>query len=176
MCVAPVNEQASAIAAVRKPIDTTVCAVLSDPAAFNNKMVRIRAYYWGNEENYTLKDRRCDGALWFWYAGGALNGLGSEDPEGKQVLPVPVSLARDFKLERFEKLVRLNPEQMVPLIGEPAQHVTATFVGRIDSVSSEVHEFLKQHATEHWGLGFGHLGGYEAELILQYVADDATVE
>jgi hypothetical protein len=102
--------------------------------------------------------------------------LGSEDAEGKRILPIPVSLIRDSRLERFEKLVRMNPELMVPLIGEPVQHVTATFVGRIDSVSPEIHEFLKQHATEHWFLGFGHLGGYEAELILQSVADDATVE
>ena len=65
---------------------------------------------------------------------------------------------------------------MVPLIGEPVQHVTATFVGRIDSVSPEIHEFLKQHPTEHWSLGFGHLNGYEAELMLQSVADEATVE
>jgi hypothetical protein len=49
-CVTPINEQASAIAASQQPINTTVCAVLENPSAFNNKMVRIHAYYWGNME------------------------------------------------------------------------------------------------------------------------------
>lgn len=186
-CVAPVNAEASAIAAMQEPIDTTVCAVLADPAAFNNKMVRIRAYYVGGMEHSTVNDTRCHGSLWLGFPGGGVpptvaayvstrNVLGSEDAEGKRILPIPVSLVRDSKFERFEKLVRMNPELVVPLIGEPVQHVTATFVGRIDSVSPEIHEFLKQYPAEHWSLGFGHLGGYEGELIVQAVADDATVE
>ena len=180
-CVTPVNEQASEAAAAAQPLDTTICAVLENPAAFNNRMVRIHAYYWGNMENSTLQDERCQGALWFGFPGGGVpppvaayvsNGVvqGSEDSAGRRILPVPVSLVRDSKFDRFEKLVQLNPEPKVPLDG-----VFATFIGRIDSVSSEVHQFLKQQPSGHWPLGFGHLGGYEAELILQSVADEATV-
>jgi hypothetical protein len=187
-CLTPVNGQASAIAAKQEPIDTSVCAVLADPAAFNNKLVRIRAYYWGNMENSTLNDDRCHGSLWLGFPSGSVpspvvayvssgNILGSEDAEGKRILAIPVSLIQDWKFERFEKLLRLNPTEKVPLIGEPVQHVTATFVGRIDAVSPQVHEFFKnQPPLKRPMLGFGHLGGYEAELILQSVADDANVE
>ena len=189
-CPTPVNEQASATAAKQEPIDTTVCAVLADPDAFNNKLVRIRAYYVGDMENSALSDDRCnDGFIWLGFPGGGVptpvaayvsssNTLGSEDAEGKRILPIPVSLLQDAKFERFQKLIRVNPPQSVPLAGEKLQHVTATFVGRIDAVSPEVHEFFKSCHSPLRGptLGFGHLGGYEAELILQSVADDATVE
>jgi hypothetical protein len=185
-CVTPVNEQASEAASAAQPVDTTICAVLEIPDAFNNRMVRIHAYYWGNMENSTLQDERCQGALWFGFPGGGVpppvaayvsTGVvqGSEDAAGRRILPIPVSLVRDSKFDRFEKLVQLYPEPRAPLDGEPVQHVFATFIGRIDSVSPEVHQFLKQQPSGHWPLGFGHLGGYEAELILQSVADEATV-
>ena len=189
-CVTPVNDQASAIAAAEQPINTTVCAVLDNPPAFNNKMVRIHAYYWGNMENSTLHDDGCQGSLWLGFPGGGqLSAVatyvstgaiqGSEDTAGKRILPIPVSLVHDAKFDRFEKLVRLNPEPVVPLVGEPVQHVFATFIGRIDAVSPEVHQFLKkQSGANRWGwpLGFGHLGGCEAELILQSLEDEPAVQ
>jgi len=155
-CVTPVNQEASAIAAKQEPMDTTVCAVLADPAAFNNKLVRIRGYYWGNRENSTLNDERCRGSLWLGFPDGTVsspvianifgeNLLGSEDAEGKRVLPIPISLVRDSKFERFEALLRMNQPLEVPLIGDPVQRVTATFIGRIDAVSPQVHDFFKDH-------------------------------
>jgi hypothetical protein len=132
--------------------------------------------------------------MWFGYGGGRgppnlaayvstgnVNS-GSEDSEGRRVLPVPVKLIRDSKFERFEKAVRgfsLNHE-VVPLIGGAAEprFVTATFIGRIDAVSTEVHDFLKKHPAEDrdTGLGFGQMGQYEAQFILQSVENDATLE
>jgi hypothetical protein len=184
-CVSPVNQEASASAAKQGPIDTTVCDVLADPAAFNNKLVRIRAYYWGGREGSVLVDHRCEGSVWLEYPDGrasppdaanifGLNLLGSEDAEGKRILPIPVSLVRDSKFDRFESLLRLNPEPTVPLDGDPVQHVIATFIGRIDGVSPQIHQFFKNQPA--CILGFGHLGQYEAQFILQSVVDEATVE
>jgi hypothetical protein len=187
-CVLPVNQKRSQIAARRKPVDTTVCSVLKNPSAFNNKLVRIRAYYWGNFENSTLNDNRCRGSIWLRYAGGTAPPSfgtyvstvympGSEDSKGKRILPIPVALVRDSRFERFEALVRENRPLVVPLIGDPDGKVTATFIGRIDGVSAEVHQFLKgQPPGRAWLLGFGHLGGYEAQLVLQSVGDDATLQ
>jgi hypothetical protein len=55
--------------------------------------------------------------------------------------------------------------------------VTATFIGRIDAVSPDVHEFRKKQKTNENsdGLGFGQMGLYEAQLILQSVADDTVL-
>lgn len=186
-CVTPVNQEASASAAKQGPIDTTVCAVLADPSAFNNKLVRIRAYDWGGREGSVLVDHRCEGSVWLEYPDSrpspadaanifGLNLLGSEDAEGKRILPIPVSLVRDSKFDRFERLLRQNQApEMVPLDGAPpVQHVIATFIGRIDGVSPQIHEFFKHQPA--CTLGFGHLGQYEAQFILQSVADEATVE
>ena len=55
--------------------------------------------------------------------------------------------------------------------------VTATFVGRVDSVNPEVHAFRKNHASQepNDGLGFGQMGLFEAQLILQAIDDYATL-
>lgn len=152
VCVPPVNQKQSELLARRPPVETTVCAVLANPAAFNNRLVRIRAYYRGDFENSALHDNRCRGSLWLGYGRGVPPGVvayvspgktpGSEDSKGRRILPIPVSFIRDSRFERFETLVRMNPEPVVPLIGDPIQHVTAAFIGRVDAVSTQVHEFL----------------------------------
>jgi hypothetical protein len=150
-CVTPINQKQSDIAAHQKPVDSTICAILANPPAFNNKMVRIRGSFVGNFEYSELNDPACHGALWLRYSPSTLvasveptNVLGSEDSEGKRILPVPVVLVRDSKFERFNALVRMNPTDRVPLIGETVQHVTATFVGRVDAVSNEVHDYYQK--------------------------------
>ncbi len=192
-CIPPVNEEESAIAARQKPIDTTVCAVVDSPAAFNNKLVRIRGHYSGNFEYSILSGEGCGDSLWFGYGGGGgPPGLaahvgggarpGSEDSQGKRILPIPVKLVRNAKFEHFENLMvardnadaeseKENPDKFV------FHCVTATFVGRIDAVSSEIHEFRKKQPAEHRssGLGFGQMGLFEAQLVVQSVEDDATM-
>jgi hypothetical protein len=141
-----------------------LCAILANPAAFNNKMVRIRGSFVGNFEYSELTDAACHGQLWLRYGGSTLvasvqptNELGSEDSEGKRLLPVPVILVRDSKFERFDALVRLNTGRYGP---SSDQRVTATFVGRIDAVSNEVHDyFQKQPIERRFMLGFGQ-GGF----------------
>ena len=192
-CIIPVNQSESEKIAHQTPINTTACAVAENPSAFNNKLVRVRGHYSGNFEYSMLSGDGCD-ALWFGYGGegGGPPSLaiyvsggarpGSEDADGKLILPVAVKLIRDSKFDRFEKQVKAMAradaayEKKHP--GKFVSHcVTATFVGRIDSVSPEVHEFRKNHPSrEHNdGLGFGQMGLFEAQLILQSVQDDATL-
>jgi len=112
-----------------------------------------------------------DGELWLRYGAAAgpstlaasvttTNEFGSEDSEGKRILPVPVVLVRDSKFERFDALVRMNTGRYGP---SSDQRVTATFVGRIDAVSNEVHDYLqKQPVQRRIMLGFGQMGSFEA--------------
>jgi len=189
-CITPVNQQKSDEIAHQKPIDTTVCDIVKDPASWNNKLVRIRGRFSGNFEYSNLSDG-CGDSLWFGYAGGPpilvahVGGEarpGSEDSEGKLILPVPVTLVRDSKLERFEEQTEAMAQADADYEKEHPNHyvshcVTATFIGRIDAVSSDIHEFRqKQKTREHNdGLGFGQMGLYEAQLIVQSVTDDATL-
>jgi hypothetical protein len=180
-CVTPINQEQSDIAAHQKTVDTTICAILANPAAFNNTMVRIRGSFVGNFEYSELNDPGCHGALWLRYGGSTLvasvqptNVLGSEDSEGKRILPVPVVLVRDSKFERFNALVRMNTGRYGP---STDQRVTATFVGRIDAVSNEVHNYYqKQPVERRIMLGFGQGGAFEAQFTLKSVEDDATLQ
>jgi|GEM_PF-6370679 len=180
-CVTPINQEESDIAAHQKPVDTTICAILANPAAFNNKMVRLHGSFVGNFEYSELTDAACHGELWLQYGASTLvasvqstNELGSEDSEGKRILPVPVILVRDSKFERFDALVRRNTGRYGP---SSDQRVTATFVGRIDAVSNEVHDYLqKQPVERRFMLGFGQGGAFEAQLTLKSVEDEATLK
>jgi hypothetical protein len=192
-CVTAINREESDKVADQKPVDTTVCTVLENPAAFNNKLVRIRGHFSGNFEYSMLSGDDCDGSLWFAYgdsggppslavhvSGGARPG--SEDSRGRVILPIPVSIVRDVRLKRFEKQTRAmakadaDYEQRHP--NEFVSHcVTATFIGRIDAVSPEIHEFRKKQKTNRQSdyLGFGHMGLFEAQLVTQSVLDDALL-
>jgi len=180
-CVTPINQEQSDIAAHQKPVDTTVCAILANPPVFNNTMVRIRGSFVGNFEYSELNDPACHGELWLRYGGSTLvasvqptNVLGSEDSEGKRILPVPVVLVRDSKFERFDALVRMNTGRYGPATD---QRVTATFVGRIDAVSNEVHDYYqKQPLERRIMLGFGQGGSFEAQFTLESVEDNATLQ
>lgn len=193
-CITPVNQEESSKLAHQKPVETTICAILENPPAWNNKLVRIRGHYSGNFEYSMFSGDGCNQSVWFGYGGGEgppslaayVSGgganPGSEDTEGSLILPIPVTLVRDSKFQQFEKQVKSmakvddesykkNPEKFVD------HCVTATFTGRIDAVTSQVHEFRKSHPHEEHSdfLGFGQMGLFEAEFVLQSVDDDATL-
>jgi hypothetical protein len=56
--------------------------------------------------------------------------------------------------------------------------VAATFTGRIDAVSEDVHAFhLKRTDTDRADfLGFGQMGLFDAQLVVQSVGNDAALE
>ena len=56
--------------------------------------------------------------------------------------------------------------------------VTATFVGRIDAVSPEIHAaHLKRSPTDRPDYkGFGQMGLFDAQLVVQFVENDAIMD
>lgn len=193
-CITPVNEQESKLAAEQKPIETTVCAIFEHPSEFNNKIVRIHGYASGNFEYSELCADGCDSALWFEYGSGewppglvAIVGggarPGSEDAEGKLILPVPVKLVQDSNFQHFQKLMRARAKADEQNSKGDADtwtfyRVSATFTGRIDAVSDDVHAFhLKRKAMDRVDfLGFGQMGLFDAQFILQSVGNDSVLE
>jgi len=193
-CVIPVNEQESQLAARQKPIATTVCAILENPAAFNNKMVRIHGYASGNFEYSELGADGCSGSLWFAYGNGeghldllaTVSGgarPGSEDVEGRLILPVPVKLVQDSNFQRFQKLMRARAKADERSLKDNASsstfhRVAATFIGRIDAVPDDIHAFhLKRKDTDRADfLGFGQMGLFDAQFIMQTVEGESILE
>jgi hypothetical protein len=193
-CVVPVNEQESQLAARQKPTATTACAILEHPAAFNNKIVRIHGYAAGNFEYSELGADGCSGSLWLAYGDGegppdlvaTVNGgarPGSEDAEGRLILPVPVKLVQDSNFQRFQKLMRARAQaderSWKENANSPTFHrVAATFIGRIDAVPDDIHAFhLKRKDMDRADfLGFGQMGLFDAQFVLQSVENDAVLE
>jgi hypothetical protein len=193
-CITLVNEVESQLVARQKPIETAVCAILEHPSAFNNKLVRIHGYASGNFEYSELGADGCSGSLWFAYGNGEgppdlvayVSGgarLGSEDAEGRLILPVPVKLVQDSNFQRFQKLMRARAKADERNLKESDKTLTfyrvaATFTGRIDAVPDDVHAFhLKRKDTDRADfLGFGQMGLFDAQFVLQSVEHDAFLE
>jgi hypothetical protein len=193
-CITPVNEQESRLVARQKPLETTVCAILEHPSAFNNKTVRIHGYASGNFEYSELGADGCSESLWFAYGNGegppdlvaTVSGgsrPGSEDAEGRLILPVPVKLLQDSNFQQFQKLMRARAEADARSFKENSDSLTfyrvaATFVGRIDAVPDDIHAFhLKRKDTDRADfLGFGQMGLFDAQFVLQSVEHDAVLE
>jgi hypothetical protein len=180
-----------------KPIDTTVCKIMENPSAFNNKVVKVRGHVEVNFEYSVLAGDDCSDGIWFALADGSgppglvmtVNGWGKpggKNSKGARVRPVPVELVRDSNYEKFEHYMRVKAEGK-PCVNDPFQptptdcavdRVTATFTGRIDSVSKKIHAaHVKRSPFDHNdGRGFGQMGMFDAQLVLQSVDDVDAID
>jgi len=187
-CAKPVTRQDSATIAQQEPIETTVCKILEAPAAFNNKLVRVRGHVSVNFEYSTIEGDGCSDAIWFAYGDGSgPPGLvayvmgnavpGGNDSEGARAAPIRVKLVRDFNFRRFEKHLAAAAKKS-EASGLVLHRVTATFVGRIDGVSEEIHAaHLKRSPTDRPdNKGFGQMGLFDAQLVVQAVEGDAVMD
>lgn len=175
----------------KRPIGTSICKILEDPSTYNNKLVKVRGYVRANFEYSILVDERCpDNGIWFAFADGsgppqltiATNGRGmpgSRDPKGRATPPVPVRLIRDSSFEELKHYWAISAKGEACADGPPPEfppecttyRVTATFIGRIDAVSKEVHAaHLKQSSRDVVdGKGFGQMGMFDAQIVVQSV-------
>ncbi|HKN77430.1 MAG TPA: hypothetical protein VJW94_19790 [Candidatus Acidoferrum sp.] len=180
-----------------KPIETTVCKIMESPSTFNNKLVKVRGYVSVSFEYSTLHAEGCTEVLWFAIAGASgppglvatVNGSGrpgGKNSKGAPVKPIPVKLVRDAIYEKFEHYMTVKAEEKpcLDILSEPTppdcgvDRVTATFLGRIDSVSKEIHTaHLKRSSFDHPDFkGFGQMGMFDAQLVLESVEDVLAVD
>jgi hypothetical protein len=170
-----------------KPIETTVCKILENPAGFNNKLVKVRGFVDVNFEYSVLTSEACreSNGIWFVLAdGSAIPGLvvtihgkavaGAKDSKGRWTPPIRVALKRDANFEKFESYLAAPEAQAGKPCGPDCHEyrATATFIGRIDAVSKEIHAaHLKQPRTGRPDFkGFGQMGLFDAEMVVQSVA------
>jgi len=174
-----------------KPVETTVCRILDDPTAYNNKLVKVRGYVSGSFESSVLLDEHCSNdGIWFVFADGSgppelvISTLGkgtpgSRDSKGRATPPIPVRLIKDSNFEELQHYWALSAKGAAcinePLTAYPPDcttyRVTATFIGRVDGVSKEVHAaHLKRSSNTRvdWK-GFGQMGMFDAQIVVQSV-------
>jgi hypothetical protein len=170
-----------------EPVTTTVCEILEDPSAFNNKLVQVRGYVSISFEYSLLHSEECSGGIWFALADGSgPPGLrvtvpgrstpGENDSKGVRRPPIPVRLVRDANFEKFEGYLAESAKVQPGKPCGPDCHlyqVTATFTGRADGVSREVHAAHLKRGTfqPSDGKGFGQMGLFDAQLVVQSVKD-----
>ena len=170
------------------PVDTTVCDVVKKPQAFNGQIVRIKGAVVAGFDEFVIKDStdpNCGypvNAIWLAYPPGtkgkagpaamlviqpARNFTGKFTPAART--PVTLVKSKDFK--QFDSLLAQKHEKGADIcLGCSRYEVTATLVGRLDSVADAT---LKRDASGKiigFG-GFGNMNAYPSRLVLESVSD-----
>lgn len=181
-----------------KTIALTVCEILKDPSAYNNKMVRVRGVVKVSAEYSMLEGEECSDGIWFALGDGSappglvaiVNGRGSAggtDAKGKRIPPVAVHLLRDSNYRELMRYLETSAKgescaDRLPPSGEIPDcrmyRVTATLIGRIDGVSKAIHAaHLNRSSRDRVdGKGFGQMGMFDAQLVVQSVEDVVAVD
>jgi len=142
--------------------DTTVCEVMQSPAAYDGKIVRLRAKVLSGFEVFAIADpdgRDCQ-RLWLEYDGGGPSASISFGPSTPTVARPPVMLKKDAAFEEFQRLLTAtmySRRRDLVCSGCKRYEVTATLTGRVDDAGPH--------------LGFGHMNAYRARFVLESVSE-----
>ncbi len=170
------------------PVDTTVCDLVKKPQAFNGQIVRIKGTVVAGFDEFLIKDStdsNCGypvNAIWLAYPAGtkgkagpaamltigpARNFTGKFTPATRT--PVTLDKSKDFK--QFDSLLAQKHEKGADMcLGCTRYEVTATLVGRLDSVADATLERDSSGKIVGFG-GFGNMNAYPARLVLESVTD-----
>lgn len=165
--------------------DTTVCAILKNPVAFNGKMVRIKGTVSAGFDQFIVRGPNCgqkvDG-IWLAYPKGTKGKAGPDallelqpahNFKGKYTAPerTPVRLNKDKAFKNFDKLLSKEHHKGANMcMGCRDYEVSATLVGRLDGVADASLKRDSSGKIVGFG-GFGNLNAYPARLVLQSVSN-----
>lgn len=163
-------------------VDTSVCDILSNPTAFDGKIVRIKGTAVAGFDEFFIKDSGCQGKGGVWLAyperSDAKAGpvailtlqLAKNNPASVQApkrVPVQVDKNKDFK--QFDSLLSAPYKGKGMCLGCVRNTVSATFVGRLDG--SQVTGLERNDSGKVIAVhGFGNMNRYNARLVLQSVS------
>jgi hypothetical protein len=169
-------------------MDTTVCDVVKKPASFDGKTVRIKGTVVAGFDEFVIKDAadpNCGfpvNAIWLSYPQGTKGKAGpaamvtvqpAHNFTGKYAPPTrtPVTLDKSKDFKQFDSLLSQTHEKGAGMcLGCTRYEVTATLVGRLDTVASAGLTYDAGGKIIGFG-GFGNMNAYPARLVLQAVSD-----
>jgi hypothetical protein len=145
-----------------------------------------------------LIDEHCpEKVIWFAYGdgfgppqvGAYVSGrrrAGGMDSDGRPTPPLPITLVRDRNFVELTRYLELSARGAACTNGPPTEsipecktyRVTATFSGRIDGVSKQLHvAHMKQSNFEKSdGKGFGHMGMFDARIVVRSVENVIAID
>ena len=179
------------------PVETTVCKILENPSVYNNKMIKVHGYVQASFEYSVLLDENCpDWGVWFAFADRtgppelkimiAGEGTpGAKDSRAHPIPSIPVHLVKDDNFAQLQRYWEISTKGAACAEGPPPDfppecttyRVTATFTGRLDSISKEVQKERRKrsgHESADWK-GFGHMGMFDAQIVVQSVENVVAV-
>jgi hypothetical protein len=143
-------------------------------------------------------DERCEtNQIWLAFADGSappqleafVNGngtAGGRDSKGRRIPPISMHLIRDANYSELMHYLTISAKGEACADGPPpalppdciTYRVTATFTGRIDGVSKQIHEahLKRSRGDQIDGKGFGHMGMFDAQIVIQSVENAIAVE
>jgi hypothetical protein len=166
-------------------VQTTVCAVLKDPASFNGKIVTIKGTAAAGFDEFILKDGDCGApvnAIWLDYPPGTKGKAGpialvelqpAKNFAGTYTATTrtAVTLTKDKDFKQFDSLLaQIHAKDPGTCLGCTRYEVTATVTGRLDGVADATVKRDGSGKIVALG-GFGNLNAYAARLVIQQVAD-----
>ncbi|MGB8031711.1 MAG: hypothetical protein WCF30_18815 [Terracidiphilus sp.] len=170
------------------PVDTTVCDVVKKPQAFNGQIVRIKGTVVAGFDEFVIKDStdsNCGypvNAIWLDYPAGTKGKAGpaavlviqpARNFTGKSTAPTrtPVTLDKSKDFKQFDSLLAQKHEKGADMcLGCTRYEVTATLVGRLDSVADATLQRDASGKIVGFG-GFGNMNAYPSRLVLESVSD-----
>jgi hypothetical protein len=174
-----------AVGAKAQAVDADICAIVKNPTSFDGKIVRIKGIAVAGYDEFIIKDASVCGypvdGIWLDYPAGTKGKAGAvalvtaqpaRNYSGPYKAPtraaVVLDKSKDFKL--FDSLLAAPRKGMGMCLGCVKSTVSATFVGRLDTVANVTLKRDKDGKVIDFG-GFGNMNAYPARLVLQSVSD-----
>jgi hypothetical protein len=166
-------------------VNTTICAIVKSPQSFNGKMVQITGTVVVGFDQFIVKDPGGCGypvdGIWIDYPEGTKGKAGpvavvviqpARNFSGDYTAPTRAAVSLDKNNKEFKQfdslLAQPHNKGGSLCVGCARNEVTATLVGRLDSVEDASLQRDKTGKVISFG-GFGNLNAYPARLMLSSV-------
>lgn len=173
----------STLAVHGQTVDTTVCEVLKNPAAFDGKTVRIKAKALVSWDQFVARDLSCNApvnAIWLAYPAGThgkaqpaviltLQAAANFKGTVAKAERTAVTLDKGKDWKQFDSLLAAPLKTSATCLACAKNEVTATITGRLDAATPRI---TRNATGEVTGIsGFGHMNMYSARLVISGVSD-----